>query len=36
MWHLTNNDVLPLKAARFDAAANIKCFGDPGSATEFR
>ena len=24
------HDVLPLKAARLDAIANIKCFGAPG------
>jgi len=28
--NVTVNDALPLKAARRDAIANVKCFGDPG------
>jgi len=27
------NDALPLKAARRDAIANLKCFGGPGKPT---
>ena len=29
--NVATNDVLPLKAARLDAIANIKCFWGPGT-----